>query len=287
MDDATLLEKAIANVDEEDLEDFYRHVRRDAIKNNAMSILSSLHERGVSFITLMPNDATGGGKTSRETLELLLSYEWDINIREESGVDAEPFMWHVAHDTGMVEWCLQHGASLHPRDQEELQDHVITKSQISCRQILEKVAACGTIAAFELLRSRAAPLGWRPLHLAIEAATYSDSGGANDKESGDSDSTERMAMVRHLLDVVGLDVNAPDQPAGSQIPGYNGTPICYIPGSADIDRNTSELTWLLLDRGADPTPALELAKLVGHPTFVKDVAAWEIQRGNDRKCCVQ
>jgi len=96
-----------------------------------------------------------------------------------------------------------------------------------------------------------------------------------------------MAMVRHLLDVVGLDVNAPDQPVGSKIlPMRLGTPICYIPGSAMLERDTRELTWLLLDRGADPTPALEIAKR-DYPKFAEDVKAWKAKQGGDCKCCVQ
>lgn len=91
-------------------------------------------------------------------------------------------------------------------------------------------------------------------------------------------------MVRHLLDVVGVDMNAPDQPVGSKIlPMRLGTPICYIPGSAMLERDTRELTWLLLDQGADPTPALEIAKR-DYPKFAEDVKAWKAKHS---KCCVQ
>lgn len=80
-------------------------------------------------------------------------------------------------------------------------------------------------------------------------------------------------MVRYLLDVVGLDVNAPDQPVGSAIwPMHNGTPICYIPNSATLERYTRELTWLLLDRGADPANAVATATNM-YDKFVEDVKA--------------
>lgn len=70
-----------------------------------------------------------------------------------------------------------------------------------------------------------------------------------------------MGMVRYLLDVVKLDVNAPDQPVGTQtLPMHNGTPNVYIPGSAMLERGTRELTRLLLGRGADPALALEIAR---------------------------
>lgn len=94
-------------------------------------------------------------------------------------------------------------------------------------------------------------------------------------------------MVRYLIGEVGLDVNAPDQPAGSNVPMRNRTPICYIPTSAILQRDTRELAWLLLDRGADPTPALEVAKIWQYPKFVEDVKTWKTERDNDQKCSVQ
>jgi hypothetical protein len=51
-------------------------------------------------------------------------------------------------------------------------------------------------------------------------------------------------MVRYLLDVIGLDVNAPDQPLG-----LLGTPICFIPLQGK--KSMQELIWLLLNGGAD------------------------------------
>ncbi|KAF1959972.1 hypothetical protein CC80DRAFT_490008 [Byssothecium circinans] len=264
----------------ENLETFYDHVRLDATKNDATAILNSLVERGVSITPRWPRDAV---HASKETLEFLLAQGWDINARPDSGNNREPFMWHVVRDSDLVKWCLEHGASVHPRDQEPLCDDVITESQRKCQQILEKVAAWGSVATFELLRSKGAPLGWRSLHRAVETATY----GRPEQAGDDREHGERMAMVRHLLDVVGFDVNAPDQPVGSKVlPMHNGTPICYIPASGMLERDTRELTWLLLDRGADPTPALEIAKRF-YPKFAEDVKAWKAQRGGDSKCCVQ
>lgn len=48
---------------------------------------------------------------------------------------------------------------MHPRGQEPLSDDDITKLQQMCEQILEKVATVGTVATFELLRDKGAPLG--------------------------------------------------------------------------------------------------------------------------------
>lgn len=64
-----------------------------------------------------------------------------------------------------------------------------------------------------------------------------------------------MDMVRHLLDVVGLDVNTPDRkPDMVKSIWHFGTPICYLARMTDDESNNRELLWLLLDRGADLTP---------------------------------
>lgn len=253
-DDTTMLDEAISMSLAADLDSLYGVVRQLATRDNATAILHNLIDRGVSIVPRFPPDALSA---SKQTLELFLAHGWDINARAETPDAAQPFMWFVVHDEDMIKWCLEHGASVHPRGQEPLSDRYITVSQLRCEQILEKVAARGTVATFELLHSKGAPLGWRPLHLAVEAATFGRPGEEGDAERHN----ERMAMVRHLLDVVGLDVNAPDQPVRTKVlPMRVGTPICYIPSSAMPGVDTRDLTWLLLDRGADPTPALEIAE---------------------------
>jgi hypothetical protein len=108
-----------------------------------------------------------------------------------------------------------------------------------------------------------------------------------------------MAMVRHIIDVVGRDVNGPDQPPGRRETMHFGTRICYIPGSSmtDHDTDTRELTWLLLGRGADPAPALIVTEQYEYPRFTQNVEDWMAQRGRGgpkqlkkdgaRNCCVQ
>ena len=92
-----------------------------------------------------------------------------------------------------------------------------------------------------------------------------------------------MAMVRHLVDTVGIDVNKLDVPRGSKVQGQWGTPLEYIVcmGREDIDAH--ELVWYMLDRGADPEMALIEAKTNSKQTaFIEWVDAWEAQGGRER-----
>ncbi|OBT51247.1 hypothetical protein VE04_08257 [Pseudogymnoascus sp. 24MN13] len=283
-DDTMLLDEAISMTAAGDLEGFYADARYTATRNNAMAILNDLIKHGATVVPRRPSSVV---RASKDTLEFLLAHDWDINAQGDSQNDKQPFMWLVATDYDMVKWCLEHGAS---------------RASAGPRGILEIVAAHGSIATFDLLRSKGAPLGWRPLHLAVETATYFVPSDEND----DAKHIERMAMVHYLLDVVGLDVNAPDQPVGSKtLPMHSGTPICYIYDER-TGRDNRELTWLLLDRGADPTDALRFAK--PDSDFAEDVKAWKAwkekqggdgreakeggdrrkaKQGGDSKCCVQ
>lgn len=258
--------------------------RQSAIRNNAIAILNSLVKRGVSFADVKSTDAWGNGQTSTTTLEYLLTQGWDINTRAYYSTEAKPLMWFAIRNLEMIKWCLEHGASVRPRDMEPIQDNVITQCQLRCEQILELVAESGDVATFEFLRSKGAPLGWRCLHHAVESATHGDT---SREGSESTNHKERMAMVLHLLDVVKIDVNALDQPPGRMLPMRMGTPICYIPGSAMLVRDTRELTWLLLDRGADPTPGLKYAAMVDYPKFIEDVEAWKAEKRGVNNCCVQ
>jgi hypothetical protein len=151
-----------------------------------------------------------------------------------------------------------------------------------------------------LLRAHEAPLGWRSLHHAVQRATWPWLSGRPDALiSGISIASEaegkqkpkvqtyaeRMAIVYHLVEDLGLDVNGPDQPPSQRpLPMRQGPPLCYVADSEAIfysegseDKavlDARELTWYLLDHGADPRPALEEVKWSKHPTFVADAEAW-------------
>lgn len=273
-----------------------RFILEHAIKNSATKVLSSLIEKYGADVRHLPSwTAAGEGNTSVEILEVLLAHGWEINhhSRTSTMYDAYPFLWHAVADVDMVAWCLKHGAKVHPKDLAPIRFDIVDSTNTTFDNLLENCAVRGSVPSFDLLLSNKAPLGWRPLHLAIEAATVFG-GDPSQQEEGhhveEAPTTarrraaysERLAMVRHLVDVVGLDVNALDSPAGTRmLPTRLGTPLCYVSGAPAMDKNTRELTWFLLDSGADPDPALKLAELCGHPTFLQDFLEWKESRGVD------
>ena len=153
--------------------------------------------------------------SSTRVLEDLLGKGWNINFRGRSA--AKPFMWYTVHDVDLVTWCLDHGASVIPEGTVRLPampspDDTLSMDERLCPTALEWTAAKGTVATFDLLRSKGAPLGWQTLHNATRSATQ------------DYD-PERMSMVRYLIDEVGLDVNALDCPQGRATDGRGNTPL--------------------------------------------------------------
>ena len=203
-------------------------------------------------------------------------------------------MWSMVYgQPGMVAWCLDHGASVIPSD-EDWERYGVIQGPRYCDPILDAAAAHGDIATFELLRLKGAPLGQRTLHRAVEVAGFGPKRAEDPEKLSEKQREDRakharhMDMVYHLLDVLKLDVNAPDRAPGDTrgMSSAYGTPICYISGSFRPDLETCELTWLLLDRGADPAPALKDAE--GHAPFLEDVKAWKSRHsGRGRNCCVQ
>ena len=79
--------------------------------------------------------------------------------------------------------------------------------------MLDIVGSGGTISTFKLLMEKGAKLGPRTLHLAVQSAS--------------SGKSERMEMVRFLVEDMGCDVNAMDKPADKRYSAYYGTPLNY------------------------------------------------------------
>lgn len=283
--DTTLLDEAISLVPARDSAWSYKSIVRSAIRNNSVDILSHLvNNHGACLERLPPWCIATDPKPSTATLEFLLAHGWNINNHENHHPSYSlPFLWWNTSDVVLVQWCLDHGASVKT-----------PPSRFSCgchnETILERAANSGSFASFKLLQSKGAPIGLRTLHKAVKVAAIGHTGS----EDAEKDTEEqrksrekhagRMALVRYLLDVTGLDVNLPDQEPGCTkgMFGAYGTPICYIPCVGMPDRDARELTWLLLDRGADPTPALEDAKTFGHATFKEYVDGWKKERNRKR-----
>jgi hypothetical protein len=296
-DDVSLVEQFIAACSPLEEAKWLEHILLQSITKQAPCVLTyMIEQKGQKVKTIKPM-CTADGSRSKAILDILLEHGWDINWRDttSAGPNAEPLLWHIVHDDDLVAWCLANGASVHPIEQEPLRADTITPSQYHCEQVLEKAAAKASVKTFELLRARGARLGWRPLHLAVQAAASC----ADSRDFADGTLTEnnkaleeRLAMVRHLIDEVGVDVNARDFPAGRPKFDRLGTPICYVAQATGL-RNTRELVWLLLDRGADPVPGLEEAKFMENREFAIDVEAWRAKRRDhrrgksDARCVVQ
>ena len=210
-----------------------------AIRKNAVRCARYALEHGApmnSFDTSMfPTEI------STEILELLLAHEWDINDRQKF---KQPLLWHICGNTGLVRWCLDHGAEVIPRNQDpdDLDD------TCNCPPLLDLVARRGTVEGFALLRSKGAPLGRCAVHHAARRAIF-EQNSDKDTEQLQEEQDQAMEMLRYLVDDVKLDVNATDHPPNLKIAGMCGTPLCYVaswPGDREI------VVRFLLAHGADP-----------------------------------
>jgi hypothetical protein len=245
-----------------------------ATRKNSIPALHYLIKYGVSIKHI----GIPGKDVSIQTLSFLLAHGWDINWAGEPRSYQDPFMWSCIQDRKKLAWCLEHGASL-----------ATPGEQPHKRPLLQAVAESGDIATFEFLRSQKAPLGPCTLHRAVMATAFGHD-GSDDPEKDDEKQrqsraryTQRMAMVRHLVDTVGLDVNKLDFPRDTKwLQGEWGTPLEYIVRIGRPDKGACELTWFLLDRGADPRLALTEAKDSKNSTFMEWVEAWEAQGGREK-----
>ncbi|KAF2996810.1 hypothetical protein E8E13_001807 [Curvularia kusanoi] len=300
-DDLALLNKAFSAITSEHSKALQRHALSAAIRNSSHSILGYLLITGIVSVEKLPPSSIhrwpSDLKATEATLELLLAHGWDINYYDKTRRDdCQPYMWLIVRNHALVKWCLEHGASVYPPQYQPWARGCSAEDQCICETILEVAARYASVETFELLRSHGAPVGRLTLHAAVEWACH----GWPDPEKTSSayleygSYKERLEMVRHLIDVVGLDVNARDLNTGAfgEYPHPSGEPpICFIVRAPWEHRDTRDLIWLLLDRGADPTPGLrvadEMAKHVHGTKFREDVEAWKAIQESKAKCCVQ
>ncbi len=121
----------------------YQSVARNAaMENNETVILNNLIERGVRVVQ-WSMDAMHAWK---DTLELLLAQGWDINSRADPAIDNEPFATAIWSSGA---WSTAR-ASIHG-----IKGHfapTLLQSMREVQQISRRVAACGSVATFELFQ---------------------------------------------------------------------------------------------------------------------------------------
>lgn len=200
------------------------------------------------------------GKPSQEVLEILVAHGWDINTG-----DDWPLLWSVVQWPDLIRWCLDHGAQVDvPDTPPTVNGNVESRSGVPHGTILSMAASFGSVETFELLRAKGAPLDPSPLHCAVEKATQTAPKG------GCEPGPFYMNMIRHLVDVVKLDVNAVQHKLGRSC----NTPLCIAAGRP-TDQNFRELISFLLDRGADPyLNCKSTPEDPGWPTAIDCAQSW-------------
>lgn len=146
--------------------------------------------------------------------------------------DSLPLVYNVYRCEELLRWCLDRGARVDYAD--------IDPPNVP--PLLEYVAKGGTISSLKLLMEHGTKLGPRTLHRAVEGAS--------------SGASERMEMVRFLVEDIGCDVNGMDMPEDKRYPAHYGTPLNHaacVPGAVEVVKYLlgvsftmwSEWVWIL------------------------------------------
>jgi hypothetical protein len=158
-------------------------------------------------------------------LELLVDHGWDINSR--GLARGMPVLWFVVRDVDLVRWCLDHGADVDPLDDTP------SGAKKHRKPILEVTAAEGNMKAFELLRAKGAPLDLH--HGVLPSAVMSASYDAFQADKGPGTHFSRMlSMIRHLVGVVGCDVNSISYGSYHGSGSTCSTPLCWLAATQTI-----------------------------------------------------
>jgi hypothetical protein len=300
-DDVSLMAQAISMASNPEsrntVQDVIKAGLRRSLRRAAPRVLSYVlsHGADVSIVDasmIMNSDELA--EPSREVLEILIAHGWDINARRDG--TSWPLLWYALSYPDLVAWCLAQGASVYlpgdtpPRDAKGI-------GRVPRQSLLECAATTATVATFELLRAKGAPLYRRTLHRAVEYAaihsplyepprdpirdvTFKE---RTDMVLGFTLFKERMAMVRHLVDVLGFDVNSEEGWPGK----CRATPLFYVANYKNL-KDVRELVWFLLDRGADPNrastmnegkilipSAFEQAQTTHNTCFLEAIKEWQ------------
>ena len=198
---------------------------------------------------------------SVELLDVLVTAGWNLNQRSPLGFR---LLDMITGNEEMVRWCLGHGAEVSDGKQDE--------DDVKYPSLTEEAAGSATVSCFKYLRANNAQLGRRTLHNAASSA-------ASCNESARS---ERMAMLKYLIEEEHLDVNKFD--TNGQLPNHWGTPLAY----ATKERHGADVVRWLLKKGADPKikdcfghhDALNYADLYGNEEVAQVLRQWIKDEGN-------
>ena len=272
-DDPAAMEQAISLASQPGLRVAPDKILTDGLKRaarrSALGVMRYLLDHGADVNALRANDLMTletSKPPSHELLELLVAHGWDVNPRPGLNSTETPLLWLVVDDIDLVRWCLDHGARVDVPDPPTVNPNGTTSYSHRPRPtILGAAAAAGNVETFELLRSKGAPLDRRTLHLAVE--------------------NTRLDMLRHLVEVVGLDVNADGRDPFSMYHSCS-TPICITAFRRGSTWRFRGLVFWLLDHGADPDlsfgegwpTAVECAKKSGNEEFIQALEEWRDQK---------
>lgn len=283
------------------VQDVLRSGLRNSLGRHALKVLSYLLDNGADVSMVDPgwlySEEDPFAKPSLEALEMLIAHGWDIDARPSR--ISWPLLWHVVEYPDLVEWCLDHGASVYlpgdtpPRDANGI-------GQVPRISLLERAASEASVPTFKLLREKGAPFHRGVLHAAVERAVqYAPPfNGSISPSTGNIWFNERMAMIRYLVDEVAIDVNSEWWRPGKA----GATPLDFVAYHSSSNKDVRELVWFLLDRGADLNHAsvlkygykdqyigtgisylspLEVAQQSSDKRFLEAIQEWQEQQRNN------
>ena len=287
-DDVSILseqiKKATLTASPESLQQVLLACLRDSARRNSPIVMACLIEQGADVTQISSTslvDTTNDTLPSLETLNVLIKHGWDMNncsYRRRN----HPLLWYVVRNNGLVKWCLEHEAEVDPEDDTPLGVRRHRKP------ILECAAVSSSIETFELLRASGAPVSYNHGILPSAVMSICLDMPLTDEDSGSQDYKRLMAMIRHLVDVVGCDVNSVSWDTCYGSGSICSTPLCWI--ACHKHRGARELVRFLLDRGGDVDlagpadyhlviPSARRAATLGHNSYFLDlVAEWESEQ---------
>lgn len=287
-DDVSILskqiEKATLTTSTENMQIALQTCLRDSARRGSTKVMAYLIEQGadITYITGMSLvDTINDTLPSLEILDLLAKHGWDVNNRNPGPRD-DLLLWYVVRETDLIKWCLHHGAVV------DIEDDTPPGVRRRRKPILECATVSSSIEAFELLRASGAPVFYSHGILPSAVMAICLHLPSSDEDPVSQHYKRVMAMIRHLVDVVGCDVNSASYGSYYGSGSTCSTPLCWI--ACHKSRGARELVLFLLDRGGDvdlagpavdglEIPSARLAATqVRNSYFLDLVAEWEAEQ---------